>query len=146
MHTLLRVLTFRVQHTIHATLSSRSFTCARDIQMPPKKPKRASTADWTWVKTEVFRTEDITRRDRRRAAGLEDASGQPSGSQCPLRYNVEPVKQAILEHGLGLDTIKEGEGEEEGKEGVANGGSLCTPKRCREWHRCYNHIGAEEVI
>jgi hypothetical protein len=56
------------------------------------------------------------------------------------------VKQAIVEHGLGLDAIKEGEGEEEGKEGIANGGSLCTAKRCREWHRCYNHIGAEEVI
>lgn len=88
--------------------------------MPPKgKTRRKPDPDWSWVGCEVHSPEQITSEHRRRAAGLI------GGSSCPYRLQ---TGQANSE-----DSVK------------VTKDSTCKVNTCREWHRCYNHLGADQV-
>jgi ubiquitin carboxyl-terminal hydrolase 48 len=100
--------------------------------------KRDTTNDWSWVGTEVNRPEDITTLHRRRAAGL--IGGEP----CQPRFL--PANNTTS-HTLDFDD-QDGLSEASVLVTGDNGRGMdgCTAKRCKKWHLCLNHLGAEEVV
>jgi len=93
--------------------------------MAPKRGVKYSTPDWSWVGTEVETADQITPLHRRRAAGLV------GGVQCPFSF-----RQFNGEAEDGIEVTKVIRSVKD---------TSCSDKKCKYWHRCYNHLGAEKV-
>jgi len=91
--------------------------------MPPKKKQRLKS-DYDWVET-VADSSQITDTHRRRAAGL------CGHLQCPFVHALPRSRSSRSDTGSDVVVTKD---------------DNCKAAKCKKNARCYNHLGAEEVV
>ncbi|WWC89000.1 uncharacterized protein L201_003917 [Kwoniella dendrophila CBS 6074] len=103
--------------------------------MPPKK---APKPDWSWTET-ITSPDQITQEHQRRAAGLQGLVPCPFNFSLggPSKYQDPDEEDDIIE----ID--RKGKAKANLYTKRVTG---CTKKGCLKNPRCYNHLGAEEVV